>query len=131
MRMTDTLGLWNSFNGYTVALRRLCIATGTTEADWKILGDTHQVSTREAGKSSCVFFLGVYKTLEEAVNKLTHIHKAHPLVNVELQLMPDGQWDFGDGPGYYLSKYGDKGYLPLKGFAAAILVDAQNLQRGG
>lgn len=132
MRQTDTLGLWTTKEGYERHCHVLCRMTNTKPDDWKLVADSHQISTREAGKSGCIFFVKSYATLKEALAVLASLHLAAPTVNIELQLTPDGTFDRGDGPTSFkfLARWQtESAYIQKNGFAATLLVDAQNLLR--
>src|SRR4051812_5710442 len=117
MRLTDTLVKlknWESsarFSRYVDSRWVLSDVVGNPH-DWDLLFDNHQYSTHDAGKSSCVFWFKVFADLEEALDTLILIHKTLPKVNIELQVMPDGYFDFGDGGGSYRYAQCDT-YLPL------------------
>lgn len=134
MRMTDTLGKlgddWTTrndprFGKYVPAVKMLSRETGL---NWSALFDYHQYSTEGAGKSSCVFFYRAFNEFDTVTAVLSRLHKLFPRVNFELQVMPDGYYDEGDGGGSFSFAARDS-YLPPKGRSYALLVDAQNLLR--
>ena len=129
--MTDSLGMCRGIlPEYKPAYNVLVGVTGAK--DWKLLTDTHQISTREAGKSSCAFFIKDFQTFEKAVDIAKVIHTAMPSVNIEMQLAPNGYVDKGDGPGSFKHRAKwetDSQYISQEGSTCVLLIDVQNIMR--
>src|SRR5688572_22214129 len=134
MRFTDTFGPWEAghFGEYELAAIVVAKITQTNKGDWRVISDSHQISTREAGKSGCAFLAYNFKALPSAVVALGRIASQLPKVNVELHLSPDGYYDQGDGPSSYQHQphwQVSSRYIPERGFSCSLLVDAQNIMR--
>ncbi len=128
MRMSDTFG--KSTSAKDINPQALTVLVDAVKVEgWKAVFDSHNISTRAAGKSCCEFLYKTFGSLEEAITVLKVIHEELPNVNVELIMTPDGMRDNGYGPASY--RMADwqttMAYLPLKGFGVTLLVDVKNL----
>lgn len=133
MRMSETLVLLPDMKGENCErqLTELCKITATSPTDWKLVIDSHQKSTREAGKSSCAFFVKTFATINEGSVMLHRVWNLRPNVNMELIVAPGGMFDHGDGPGVYQKSPHERAcnFLPDHSYTVALLVDVQNLGR--
>jgi len=142
MRMGDTLYRFrvkpedykdNSYlRKYLPAIEKVCAVTEVPASNWEVYEDGNQISTREAGKSSCAFLAANFSTLEQAVAVMTCMQRDLPDVNLELFVAPDGRQDQGDGVGSYDRGARDRNngaFIQNEGFGVSILIDLQNVDR--
>lgn len=116
--------------GYSPTFNVLVKETNTVAADWFMIKDSHQISTFDAGKSGCLFFVTKFYDFDKFLIFLKQFQSKFPKVNCEIQICPDGLYDRGDGPGSYeRNPFNEPDYVPQKGNVILLFVDAQNLKR--
>lgn len=128
--MTDSLAI-SGTNEYDSAIDKLASMTKTDFSHWRVLTDTRQITTREAGKSGCAYLIYNFDSLQKLTNAVQKVHEQCPQVNCEVQIAPDGLYDRGDGPASYWRAAWQTAmdYIPEKGPSYLLMIDAQNMMR--